>query len=677
MSYHRIKKTRESMSSYYTKLNTGVGGTGDYQIVGRPYESEPNISINFAQTGAFDFVTDNISLCGSSVAPYFVYYGKDVTETSWPAAVGTNLSQYKGSGNVWTSGQLVQTATPASGSDYTGVKMCGSLGLCNGIFACTSDTNFGDPGSNDMVLEVFFRQGQAGDTAPLVGKSDGSVTPASGAGWILNPYYLNLETVRFKGAGQTLAGSQHRCSGGQWVHCLFMMDLGGASYIFINGEGSGSSITMDANMDCPTYPLAIAGQYAAANPYRHPYTIAYVAAYRAATGWLNTNYAQYSNYIMSRYKTLYSTKLGATNTTYVMLRTVPVLSCMTGDIYSTNAPAANSTYYLSTNAVANLLRFAYPVLGSGWTNSGVNAYAQILPTTGPFGAGTLASGMRTSSAVTNNVASWTASYTGLNSSIHQNCSVSFWAKDNLSNTKDVCVVFRQDNNASNDKTTWVNVNTGTVINTSSGSTAQILSTAGQWKRFGITTPIVGSGNNVTFFAAQSGYTNVTVGVGLYAMYFWGFQVVHGDNPFTDVAWNIGTSGTYSESLTYSCTNALGTCSGTIFIDGTQSNSILVNSTIITLYEATNATNSINIYTNATNVTVGKICSDVVSSYGDISDGAEHSLSLAYYYGGSIYSLDGTFAEFTAPSIVPSGIDTILVKGDISSIKTYTFATSGM
>jgi hypothetical protein len=670
MSY--TKKSRDSVAAYHTKLNTGIGGDGSYLITGRHHDAEPSFMVNYASNGAFDYVQEPITLAGKTVSPYFVYYGRDISENSAVATVGSTLVQFSGTGS-WAANVIEDVACPASGPDYVGKLLCNSSpNSASGVYACNSNA-FCNFGNNDVVLEGFFRPGSLSNPAPIIAKYSGTTaTPGSGAGYYISyTPSAGAASLRFRGLGVSRPSLSFSAYPGQWVHFLALIDMGSLVDLYVNGVsagGSGAAVT--GNLDCD-YPFILGGTYSSTAPQRHPNAIGFVAAYSAAS-WLTG--VTYSEFALERAALVYSHKLAESNssTVYVVNRNFPIMNCVTGEIYGVNTISANSSSLFTSNATQNLAGTFLVDPGSNWDC--VNTSNSFMFMT-IADAGAVLSGQTsrpyTNGAVSEAEISWSTNFTGY--TVGVNGYVSMWAQsadcDNLK------IVIADDD--TNTHTVWVNTTAGTVINASAGVNASIEAASGTWFRIGIVKTNLGTGKSLTLYPAQSGSTSVTISNNRPIAGIWGIKIANGSDPFTDVPITRGgPCNAYSEYVAYTKENVVGAGGGTFRASFTEPGVASTNYNIVSCYEASNTSNSVSVTIDANGDTGLFIGSTSYANFGDLSDTNDHVATIAYLGGSMATSIDGVFSSNTAPDSPPQGIDTIKFNGPISTFKTYVHFTMG-
>ncbi|MDC1299928.1 hypothetical protein N8Z24_00315 [bacterium] len=229
----------------------------------------PTFQIFNVKSGV-DNLDPNLTINGTTVTPTFRYKGGDADGTDW---------------DYWGYGEdlpLVSVATPptySDGSPGLGVSD-DSVGFNESdYYKYTTDTDFGDLGTDDIVIEIVYKSHPAGNNYTMVHKKDGG-----SEGWQIQDRDDNkLRLVIEDSSSNT---SNLECSAvtpGAWVHAIMFIDRNDDSWGYINGAG--------VNMGDPSavgdLDSAVNIAFGASNTGAAGYdsNIAYIAVWKSAAGW--------------------------------------------------------------------------------------------------------------------------------------------------------------------------------------------------------------------------------------------------------------------------------------------------------------------------------------------------------------------------------------------------------
>lgn len=189
-------------------------------------DADPNMTFEvFAGNSSYMLPTD-ITINGSTVSPMLVYYGHRATSSLWTASVGENLSTFS-AGSDPSPGQLTPLTMPTA---------AGVL-FNNGKIYQSTNSSFGDIGTEDFIIEAFFKAASSvADGNTVISKYN-----ESGNGWNITG---SSTSYRFQAIG-TAGEAAINLGLGAWniIHCFFDNSDSASTgmRIILNGIGVGTS----------------------------------------------------------------------------------------------------------------------------------------------------------------------------------------------------------------------------------------------------------------------------------------------------------------------------------------------------------------------------------------------------------------------------------------------------
>lgn len=171
-------------------------------------------------------LSQNLTINGQTVAPTFIYEGKNATTSAWTATIGSDLA-IAGSG----SNPNVGLGTPLTNDTDKTVGF-----VVNGKGFQTSSATFGQIATQDFVFELVFRLGPS--TKTMTGCFNG-------------PRFWNIYTnggtslrITLDSDSSLVEISSSSLLVNSWYHAMFFADRSGSGIWYINGvAGTASSIS--------------------------------------------------------------------------------------------------------------------------------------------------------------------------------------------------------------------------------------------------------------------------------------------------------------------------------------------------------------------------------------------------------------------------------------------------
>lgn len=220
------------------------------------------LDIGSGENAGIGALSEDLTINGQTVTNTFRYEGRNATTGLWTATTGENLT---GQG----SGGSVGLDTPLPGLTDKAVKG-------------DSTRNWGPgstiaQGTNDRIYEAVFK-------LPLAVTASEAILATRTSEGTLIRRATTTDDVQFYVEGASgNRNAQANCGNGVWVHGFFVCDHDSQNAIYIDGDLGGTSLTTALGAITDDFGPRINDTAAG------DITIAYLAMWEAASGWLDTH----------------------------------------------------------------------------------------------------------------------------------------------------------------------------------------------------------------------------------------------------------------------------------------------------------------------------------------------------------------------------------------------------
>jgi hypothetical protein len=229
-------------------------------------------------------LSQTLTVNGSTINPTFIYEGKNATQSSWVATVGTDLAAVNG------AGVTVGIATPYGPDD-----LAAAAGNPYGNYWQGPNTSYASPGTDDFVIELVMRWDSS-----AIGRTIFGNVQLSAQGWTI--FYGNDALLRFFINDGVASAVANLCGGlvlGEWYHLFLVMDRSSKTYSWRNGT---YTIAFN-NINTVTGDITNAQEFAIGKYNNTSQPIAWAAMWQGAG--LFTDQTEFDAIVQSRYNSIF------------------------------------------------------------------------------------------------------------------------------------------------------------------------------------------------------------------------------------------------------------------------------------------------------------------------------------------------------------------------------------